>query len=131
MTKAEHIQYWVDAANYDWTESESLFRDGHYNWSLFLAHLVLEKLLKALWVKNHQENTPPRIHLLHSLADQAGLQVSEETAILLRNVNSFAIEARYPDQKFSFLKRCTQEFAQEHLDKIREVRQWLLSLLQN
>jgi HEPN domain-containing protein len=29
----------------------SMFKSGHYVWALFLGHLVLEKLLKAVYVK--------------------------------------------------------------------------------
>jgi len=31
---------------------QSLLENRHYTWALFVGHLVLEKLLKALYVKN-------------------------------------------------------------------------------
>ena len=31
---------------------ESLFANGYYVWSLFIGHLVIEKVLKAFHVKN-------------------------------------------------------------------------------
>ena len=56
MTKMQHINYWVDTALYDWKGAESAFRTKNYPHCLFWAHLVLEKLAKAHWVKTHQEN---------------------------------------------------------------------------
>ena len=32
----------------------NLFWSGDYNWALFLGHLVIEKLLKALYVKRRE-----------------------------------------------------------------------------
>lgn len=51
MTKDEIIQYWIDSSEVDFKAMESLFANGHYVWALFTGHLVLEKLLKACYVK--------------------------------------------------------------------------------
>ncbi len=46
------MNYWVNSANHDLDVSEALFQSGKYDWCLFIAHLVLEKILKAVYVKN-------------------------------------------------------------------------------
>ncbi|MBI2432667.1 MAG: HEPN domain-containing protein, partial [Candidatus Hydrogenedentes bacterium] len=51
MTREEHIQYWVDSSEHDFQAMETLFAHGHTVWSLFIAHLVIEKLLKAYHAK--------------------------------------------------------------------------------
>jgi len=38
-----------------------LFEKGDYTWSLFIGHLVLEKLVKAWYIKNTPD-LPPLIH---------------------------------------------------------------------
>jgi HEPN domain-containing protein len=59
-----------------------LFEKGDYSWSLFIGHLVMEKLLKAYYV--HQEDiTPPFIHDLVRLSEKAGLPLSEEQKDIL------------------------------------------------
>ena len=45
---------------------------------------------------------------------------------MLDVITTFNIEARYPDYKREFYKRCTKEFASEYNDKIRNLRLWLL-----
>jgi hypothetical protein len=40
------------------------------------------------------------------------------------------MEARYPDEKFSFKKRCAKDFTEKYLKDIQVIRQWLLKQLQ-
>jgi len=37
-----------------------------------------------------------------------------------------AMEARYPDEKFSFKKRCTRNFSKKYLRKIEDLKKWLI-----
>lgn len=64
MEKQDFIEYWVKSSEHDLKVSESLFITRHFDYCLFLAHLSLEKLLKACWVKNNIENNPPKTHNL-------------------------------------------------------------------
>jgi len=36
--------YWFESADYDFQTAELLFSSSKYSWSLFIGHLVLEKL---------------------------------------------------------------------------------------
>lgn len=45
---------------------------------------------------------------------------------MLEIVKDFNLEARYPDEKFSFHKKCTREFTETYLNKIKEIKEWLL-----
>jgi HEPN domain-containing protein len=67
MTKIEHINFWMDQADDDWSAVDTLFKGRNYLQSLFFAHLVVEKLCKALWILHNQENIPPRMHNLIQL----------------------------------------------------------------
>ena len=42
--KLRQIEYWVDSAVHDLDVAETLFKSGKYDWCLFIAHLVLEKM---------------------------------------------------------------------------------------
>ena len=58
MEKAEQIKYWADSSDRDYKTMHHLYEKKDYNWALFLGHLVIEKLLKAYFVKN-VNNKPP------------------------------------------------------------------------
>lgn len=69
---------------------------------------------------------PPLTHRLIFLTEKAELPVSSEQFELLAIVTDFILEARYPDERFSFFKKCTVEFTKGFLSKIAEFRKWLL-----
>ncbi len=125
MTGKEIINYWVDSSEVDFQAMETLFNNGHYVWALFIGHLVLEKLLKACYVKNIGCNSP-QIHHLLRLAEGAGLELSESQAKFLLEVTSFNIAARYPDIKNRFFKKASKEFTLKNITEIKETRKWLL-----
>lgn len=122
----EKIEYWVRISEMDIPVMEHLFETGDYSYSLFIGHLVLEKILKAHYVKYNKE-TPPRTHDLVKLANFSALELNEEQIKFLITANSFNIEARYPEEKLSFYKSCTKELTTEYLKKIKELFLWLRS----
>lgn len=128
MNKEELIKYWIDASNIDFKAMENLFKSNDYVWSLFIGHLVIEKLLKALVVRNNKE-IPSKIHDLNRLAEISFLNLDEERKNLMDVITSFNIEARYPDYKKEFYKKCNYEFTSTYINQIKEVRLWLLEQL--
>ena len=107
-----------------------LYDTKDYHWALFIGHLVIEKLLKALYVKNCDNNVP-RIHDLLRLAEQAKIFANENQEDELDFITTFNINARYPDYKQRFYETCTPEFTSSQIDKIKELREWLISLIEN
>lgn len=125
MTKSEIINYWLSSSRKDYRAMNSLFKNGHYIWSLFLGHLILEKLLKAIYAKEVDTNTP-YTHDLIKIADKAGLTLTETQKDLLDEITTFNIKARYPDYKGRFYKKATKIFTEEYILKIKEFRRWLI-----
>ena len=118
------VDYWLKASENDWHVAHHLVEKGDYPYALFFGHLTVEKLLKALCAASDQP--PPFTHRLVYLAEKAGIKVSEDQIELLEIITDFNLEARYPDEKFSFYMKCTQEFTLHYIQKIEEIRQWLL-----
>ena len=129
MNKQEKVNYWIKSAENDWKVAGHLFEKGDYPYALFFGHLTVEKLLKAIFVSKFDE-PPPFTHRLTYLAEIAGVEISNEQLELLEIITDFNLEARYPDEKFSFYKKCTREFTETNLKKIEEIKEWLLQLLQ-
>ncbi len=77
-----------------------------FHWALFLGHLVIEKLLKAIIVRK-TENHAPFSHDLRRLAKISELNFSDEHKKWLDSITSFNINARYDDYKEDFYKKCT------------------------
>lgn len=119
------LDFWVISAENDWEVAGHLFEKGDYSYALFFGHLTLEKMLKAYFVLTN-DSTPPLTHRLVYLAEKSGLILSAEQQELLETVTDFNLEALYPDEKFSFKKRCTREFTLHYLASIKEMKEWLM-----
>ncbi|MEK6651386.1 MAG: HEPN domain-containing protein [Nitrospirota bacterium] len=125
MTRDEIIDYWLTSAKKDYKAMGVLFRNGHYIWALFLGHLVIEKTLKAAYVKHISANIP-YTHDLVKIAEKAKLELTELQKNLLDEITTFNIKARYPDFKGRFYKKATRKFTERYIVKIKELRKWLI-----
>jgi HEPN domain-containing protein len=129
MTKEEHIEYWLKGARRNWRTTQHLFSTKDYMSSLVWAHLTLEKIAKAHWVKSNQENHPPRIHNIISLLQRSNVTLDDDTKDFLAIMNDFQVEGRYPDYLDRLYKRCRRDYTQRQLEKVKEVKQCLLKML--
>ena len=127
MTQDEHIKYWLDSAQHDFDTLNTLFQSGKYDWSLFIGHIVLEKVLKAVYVRNNENRIPPKVHNLVRLAELSQINIDDDQKFLLDGINDFNIEVRYPEYKNEFYKTCTKEFAEEKINQINKLYKWLKS----
>ena len=107
MKIEDHINHWLNSAEHDLETAESLFQAGKNDWCLFLGHLVLEKALKALYVKDNQNKLPPKTHNLVKLAEMTTITLSPEIIFFLDKVNDFNLEVKYPEFREEFYKTCT------------------------
>lgn len=124
MTRTDKITFWVTSADQDWAVAGHLFEKQDYSYALFFGHLTLEKMLKALII-SRADDTPPFTHRLPFLAERAGLDLNSAQLDLLEAVTDFNLEARYPDEKFTFRDKCTREFTASYMEQIEEMRTWL------
>ncbi|MBI4788589.1 MAG: HEPN domain-containing protein [Chloroflexi bacterium] len=128
MESKEIVQYWITTAEDDWQTVQNLFDKQDYVKALFFGHLYVEKLLKALIVQ-HTGAHAPYGHALHTLAEKANLAPTPDQSVFLRRITDYNIEARYPDWKLEFKKKCTREFCQNELKEIENFGQSLRTML--
>lgn len=128
MNPQRVIRSFLYSARKDWEVAQSLFKHKHYAHALFLCHLVVEKVLKALVLKRTEE-LAPQIHDLRRLAEKAGLIFTEEQGKELDIISTFNIRARYDDTKRTFYQKATQAYATRYLKVSEELYTWLLKEL--
>lgn len=128
ITKKDKVKYWLKTADQDWKVANHLFEKKDYPYALFFCHLAIEKILKAIFT-DKKDKTPPFSHNLVYLSEKAGLELNDENLELLEEVSDFNLEARYPDDKFSFYKKSTMEFTENKLKQIERLKKWLLQKL--
>ena len=114
------IDYWQFTLTDNYKTMESLYKSKRYSACLFFGHLVLEKALKVM-VTIKTKDHPPRIHNLLRLAELAKLDLTEKEIDLLADVNEFNLEARYPEVKYEFYKRCNKSFTDPYYQSIKKL----------
>ena len=110
------MNYWIENSNRDYESMKKNFETKQYTWALFIGHLTIEKLFKALYAKINTDNPyPPKIHNLNILAEKCNIKLDEKRTRILMTCNSFNISARYEDYKNEFYERCTEEYSSEQI----------------
>lgn len=71
------VKHWLDSADNNYTTMQNLFVSKDYNWSLFMGHLVIEKILKAIHVNKLQQHAI-FTHDLLRLSGKIGLEITDE-----------------------------------------------------
>jgi HEPN domain-containing protein len=109
ITIQEKVNFWHKGARKDKKAALVMYRSKHYDWCLFMWHLVLEKILKAKIASLNKPN--PFIHNLTNLTKIAGIVISKEEFDQLSEISSFNLNARYSEYKYNFYKKCTKTYA--------------------
>jgi HEPN domain-containing protein len=122
------IRYWKISSEDDYKTMLDMYKTKHYYWSLFMGHLVIEKLLKALYIKTNT-NYPPPIHDLRRLLIKSKIELSKEQILVYDTITRFNIKARYDDYKSNFYKLCTAKFTNKWILEIKKQKIWIISLL--
>lgn len=130
MNNIELINYWINSSDEDYDTMMYMKKGKKNTWCLFMGHLVIEKLLKALYAQNiKSEPYAPKSHDLLYLAEKAGIELTERQKDLLDIITRFNINARYDDYKREFQLKCTDDYTEQQIKNIEEVRTWLKNLL--
>lgn len=129
IDKEKLINYWIESSDDDYETMIDMYNSKRYSWALFIGHLMIEKLLKAFYVKAISDY-PPYIHNLLRLAEKAGIEIDNDKKEELVTITAFNINARYDDYKRSFKQRCTPEFTQEWINKLKALRKWIKQLIE-
>ncbi|NJK85865.1 MAG: HEPN domain-containing protein [Bacteroidales bacterium] len=102
------IKHWIETSDEDFNTMLTLYNSKSYGWSLFLGHISIEKLLKALYVKRFNDHAP-FTHNLYRLGELIQLEMSDEYSDWLDQITSFNLNARYDDYKKEFYNLCTPD----------------------
>lgn len=129
VTKADHIAYWKDTAAEDWADVQRTIGAGAYVHGLFFAHLVIEKLSKAHWVKDNADDYPPRTHNIVRLWQDTQLVPAQDQLDTASELNGYQLEGRYPDYVRRLRTLTTLAHATRLLNETAALRTWLLSTL--
>jgi len=122
------IMHWRESSEQNYATMQNLIKTKEFSWALFMGHLMIEKLIKALYVKRLNKH-PLFSHDLLRLAKKLDIKLPDEYEEWLDVITTFNLNARYDDFKQSFYKLCTSDFSLEWIAKIEIIRKWLINQL--
>lgn len=130
MNNIDLMNYWIESSDEDFNVMLDLKEKNRNTYCLFFGQMVIEKLLKALYAKNNK-GAPyaPKTHDLLYLAEKLNLELTEEQEVALNEITTFNLSTRYDDYKRAFYNKCTDEYTEEQINKIKEVKAWLEIML--
>lgn len=131
MKQKEYIKlmkYWKDLSDYDITTAKFMFKTGRYPYCLFMCHLSIEKILKALIVK-YTKKQSPYSHNLVDLAKRIKFEFSDDNKNLLADLTEFNLEARYPEWQKQFYKKSTRGYTLKYFNQSIKLQKWLRNYL--
>ena len=130
MDNIDLMNYWIESADEDYNVMLDLKEKNRNTYCLFFGQMVIEKLLKALYAKNNK-GAPyaPKTHDLLYLAEKLNIELTEEQEVTLNEITTFNLSTRYDDYKRAFYNKCTDEYTEEQINKIKEVKAWLEIML--
>ena len=115
---------WLATSDYDIETAKHMLETGRYIYVIFMCHLSVEKLLKAI-VAESIEELPPKTHNLRYLVKLGGLSIPGQQMDILDKLNTVSVPTRYPEDLVSLQKQFDREIATEYLSKTKELLKWL------
>jgi len=120
------ILYWINLSKYDIDTAKAMLASRRYLYVLFTCQQAIEKMLKALVVKN-TGSFPPKIHDLVKLLTIAGIEAPDEKKEFLAKLNYYYLETRYPAELSEISKLIKRQTALNIFDETRKMLKWLNS----
>ena len=117
----KQVGYWINGAEDDIITEELLIREKRFLHGLFFCHLVIEKAIKAHYVKYNNE-VAPRSHNLINLSENSGLEYDNDTLMFIGILMKYQLQGRYPDYN-PVLPDSLK--VSEYFDKTKNLLQWL------
>ena len=122
MLKA--TERWLVQVDYDLETAGHMVTTGRYIYAIFMCHLALEKMLKAV-ISEETQTLPPRTHNLIDLARRAKLAPSAEHQEFIGKLADASVATRYPEDLSELLPQYPEAVTQEYLKSTKEVIAWI------
>jgi HEPN domain-containing protein len=114
----------IRSAEYDLNTAEFMLKSERYIYVIFMCHLSLEKMLKAI-VTEITQKISPKSHNLIYLLKLGNIQLPLEIFNFIAKINNASIVTRYPEDFSKILEAYPKSVAKEYLSKTKEIHECL------
>lgn len=114
---------WLRQAEYDYETAVFMFSGGRYIYTVFMAHLAIEKALKGLYQKELSA-FPPKTHSLIYFVNKLQLRPPEHIGKFIVKLDQASVSTRYPEDLSKLQEVYTESIAKEIVAQTQEVLEW-------
>ena len=97
-----------------------MLKSGRYIYVIFMCHLSLEKMLKAITTEITQKISPKSHNLIY-LLKLGNIKIPPELFDFMAKINNASIVTRYPEDFSKILEAYPKNVAEEYFCKTKEV----------
>ena len=115
---------WLQMVKYDLKTAGCMFKTGRYVYVVFMCHLAIEKMLKAI-VSEAAGKTPPMTHNLIYLLKLSEVNPPQPLHDFISIISNASIPTRYPQDFKKLVEVYPKTIAKDYFEKTREVIKWL------
>ena len=119
------VRNWSATANYDLRTAEAMYKAGRYLYVVFMCHLAIEKMLKAILAQQYPEDVPPKIHNLIHLAQKTEIALPDNLKDFFQRIDNVSVATRYPEDLRTLSKEFNQDTAKRILTETKRMIKWL------
>jgi HEPN domain-containing protein len=124
LTMRKDTENFLGSAGYDLQTAEHMFETGRYIYVIFMCHMTIEKMLKAISAEV-TEKTPPRTHNLIYLTKLTGVHFAEDHFEFIAKLNNTSVVTRYPEDFQKLVEAYPEDIAKAYLHQTKEIIEWL------
>ncbi|MHB8910880.1 MAG: HEPN domain-containing protein [Syntrophales bacterium] len=125
------VRNWAETSNYDLRTAEAMYKAGRYLYVVFMCHLAIEKMLKAILAQKYPEDVPPKIHNLINLAQKTEMTLPDNLKDFFQRIDNVSVVTRYPEDLRTLSKEFNQETAKRILTETKRMIKWLKQQLKS
>ncbi|MBS3056920.1 MAG: HEPN domain-containing protein [Candidatus Aenigmarchaeota archaeon] len=119
------IEIWIRDAEDTLDAAIVMFKAEKYNYTVFLSHQVIEKVLK-FGIMAIKRQPPSKEHNLVNLMNQLNIKMDKQTENFIRELNPHYIVTRYPDAANGMpAENYNREIAEHILKNTEKVLLWM------
>ena len=122
MNKA--VANWIKSSEYDIKTADSMQRSKRFIYVIFMCHLSVEKVLKAIVISKLRQ-FPPKTHDLFYLVKLLSLDIPDKHKAILMHLNEASVPTRYPEDISKLVKSYNSSTADRYLKQTKGLLKWL------
>lgn len=119
----KEVENWHRSSQYDFEAAGGMLSTSHYVYVVFLCHLAIEKMLKAV-IAQQTRKAPPKTHNLRLLLDKAQLRPPNDMLTFISELTEASVATRYPLDFEAASESYTKTVAENCLSRTEEVLEW-------